>query len=105
MSRTVSEKPHEVQEYVSSVESSSYDVTVVRSFSQLPQYGLYGKYPAEPELPSSSAAAPEPSAASSSASSTGFCCCFFAGAFLVRYCARIASMSPRCLMACRICSR
>lgn len=77
---------------------------MVRSFSQLPQYGLYGKYPAEPELPSSSAAAPEPSAASSSASSRGFCD-FFAGAFLVRYWSRMASMSRRCFMACRICSR
>jgi hypothetical protein len=43
LSRTVSEKPQTSQVYVSSVLSSSYAVTVVRSFSQLPQYGLYGK--------------------------------------------------------------
>lgn len=62
--------------------SSSYDVTWVRSLPQAVQYGLYGKYSAPAELPSSSPAAPEPSAAASSASSTGFCCfwgCFFFG--------------------------
>ncbi len=78
---------------------------MVRSFSQLPQYGLYGKYPAAEPEPSSSAAAPEPSAASSSASSTGFCDFLPAVFGLVRYWARIASMSRRCFMACRICSR
>jgi hypothetical protein len=75
-------KPHEEQEYASSVVASSYDEGVVVSRPHCRQYALKGNRARSSTLAASSG-------------STSF----------VRCCASTCSMPSRCETACRICSR